>query len=183
MGLENIVKNILEQARTEVTAINAQADEEAAAIINEVKAEAEKIDRLRQDEVGAQIERMRKQELSSAHLEIKRATLNAKKDVLDSVYQSAKEIISSMPAQKNTELLSVILDKYGSTGTRVYSNGRDSKLVQEMTDLTYMGEIDILGGLIIENEDGSVRLDYTYDTILDNVSEQTLKQISEILFG
>jgi V/A-type H+-transporting ATPase subunit E len=183
MGLENIVDEILEQARSEVAAIKAEADNEANAMINQAKTEAEKIKETHQVLADAQIERMHKQEMSSAHLEIKRANLNAKKDVLNSTIQSAKEIISSLSAEKNANLLKEILDKYGSEGTRVYSNGRDAKLVQEMTDLTFMGEIDCIGGLIIENDDGTVRLDYTFDTILDDTAEQSLKQISDILFG
>ncbi|HEX7627365.1 MAG TPA: V-type ATP synthase subunit E, partial [Candidatus Methanoperedens sp.] len=35
----------------------------------------------------------------------------------------------------------------------------------------------------MENADGSVVLDFKYDMILKNVSEQSLKQVSDILFG
>ena len=183
MGLEDVVNDILEQAGSKAAAINAEAENEAAALINESQSKANEIMQTRQVEVDAHIERMHKQEISSAHLEMKRAALNAKKDILDSVNQSAKDAISSMPAGKNANLLKAILDKYGSSGTRVYSNERDAKLVQKMTDLMYMGEIDCIGGLVIENDDGTVRMDYTYDRILEDVSEQSLKQISDILFG
>ena len=182
MGLEDVVNDILEQARSKAAAINAEAENEAAALISEAQSKADEIMQTRQAEVDAHIERMHKQEISSAHLEMKRAALNAKKDILDSVNQSAKDAISSMPAEQNADLLKTILDKHGSSGTRVYSNGRDAKFVQEMTDLTYMGEIDCIGGLVIENDDGTVRMDYTYDRILEDVSEQSLKQISDILF-
>ena len=64
-----------------------------------------------------------------------------------------------------------------------YSNEKDAKHVMKMTDLTYMGEINCIGGLVIENDDGTVRMDYTYDRILEDVSEQSLKHISDILFG
>lgn len=183
MGLENVVNDILEQAKSEYATIEAEAQDEADAIINEAKAKAEIIITESQAEVEANIQRRLKQEKSSAQLEIKRAALNAKKDVLDSVYLSAREAISSFPADKNASMLKVILDMYGSEGTRVYSNGKDAKLVQEMTDLTFMGEMDCIGGLVIENDDGSVRLDYTFDRILDDVSEETLKPVSDILFG
>lgn len=183
MGLENVVNDILEQAKTEVAAIEAEAQDEAAAITDKAKNEAEKILADSKTEVEANIQRRLKQETSSAQLESKRAALNAKKDVLDSVYQSAREAISSLPPDKNASMLKAILDEHGSEGARVYSNARDAKLVRELTDLTFMGEIDCIGGLIIENEDGSIRLDYTFDRILDDVSEQTLKPVSDILFG
>jgi V/A-type H+/Na+-transporting ATPase subunit E len=183
MGLENVVNDILEQAKTEVAAIEAEAQDEAAAITDKAKNEAEKILADSKTEVEANIQRRLKQETSSAQLESKRAALNAKKDVLDSVYQSARKVISSFPPDKNASMLKTILDEHGSEGARVYSNARDAKLVRELTDLTFMGEIDCIGGLIIENDDGSIRLDYTFDRILDDVSEQTLKPVSDILFG
>ncbi|MDW7775140.1 MAG: V-type ATP synthase subunit E [Methanosarcinales archaeon] len=183
MGLEDVVNEILEQARSKAAAINARAEEDAATLIREARSRADEIIQIRQAEVDAYIERMRKQEISSAHLEMKRAALNAKKEILDSVYQSAKDAISSIPAEKNVELLKRILDKQGSSGTKVYSNEKDARLIREMTDLIYIGGIDCIGGLIIENDDSTVRMDYTYDRILEDVSEQSLKQISDILFG
>lgn len=183
MGLENVVNDILEQAKTEVATIEAEAQDEASALIDKSKNEAEMILADSKTEVEANIQRRLKQETSSAQLEIKRAALNAKKDVLDSVYQSAREAISSLSPDKNASMLKAILDEHGSDGIRVYSNARDAKLVRELTDLTFMGEIDCIGGLIIENEDGSIRQDYTFDRILDDVSEQTLKPVSDILFG
>jgi V/A-type H+-transporting ATPase subunit E len=182
MGLENVVNDILEQAKSEVATIEAEAQAEVDAIINKAKAKANTILTESQAEVEANIQRKLKQEKSSAQLEIKRAALNAKKDILDSVYLSARETIKSFPPEKNASMLKAILDKYGSDGTRVYSNERDAKLVRELTDLIFTGEIDCIGGLIIENYDGSVRLDYTFDRILDDVSEKTLKPVSDILF-
>lgn len=183
MGLENVVKDILDQARSEVDLITSQADEEAAAIINKANIQAKKIKEEKQTEVEAQIIRMKKQDISSTRLETKRAVLNARKDILDSVFQYVRDNISSLPDKKNADLLKVILKNNESNGTSVYSNKKDAELVKKMTSLTYMGEIDCIGGLMIENDDGSIRLDFTYDRILDDVSDQSLKQISEILFG
>ena len=52
-----------------------------------------------------------------------------------------------------------------------------------MTKLDLAGEIDCLGGVVIENKDGTEVLDFRYDMILKNVNEQSLKQVSNILFG
>ena len=38
-------------------------------------------------------------------------------------------------------------------------------------------------GLILESEDGTVRLDYRFKTILEGVWEKELKNVSNILFG
>jgi V/A-type H+-transporting ATPase subunit E len=52
-----------------------------------------------------------------------------------------------------------------------------------MTKLEFAGEIDCIGGIVIENKDGTEVLDFRYDMILKDVNEQSLKQISNILFG
>ena len=183
MGLENVVNDIREQAKSEVETIEADAQAEVDAIIDEAKAKAKIIITESQAEVEANIQRRLNQEKSSAQLEIKRAALNAKKDVLDSVYLLAREAISSFPPDKNASMLKAILDEHGSGGTRIYSNARDAKLVRELTDLTFMDEIDCIGGLIIESDDGSVRLDYTFNRLCFYLSPGSLLQEKLILFG
>ncbi|MCD4704024.1 MAG: hypothetical protein K8R64_07010 [Methanosarcinaceae archaeon] len=56
-------------------------------------------------------------------------------------------------------------------------------MVKKLSSLEYAGNIDCIGGVVIENEDGTIRLDYRYDVILKNVYEHSLKNTSEILFG
>jgi vacuolar-type H+-ATPase subunit E/Vma4 len=42
---------------------------------------------------------------------------------------------------------------------------------------------DIGGGLILENEDGSVLIDMQFRTILSGIWDKELKSLSDILFG
>ena len=43
--------------------------------------------------------------------------------------------------------------------------------------------VDIIGGLIAENKDGTVRVDYGFDTMLQNIKENELQSINKVLFG
>ena len=88
-----------------------------------------------------------------------------------------------MPASKKEELLKHILNKYEASGARVYSSKESEEAVKKLTSLSYAGNIDCIGGVILENEDGTIRLDFTYDSILKDVYERSLKQISDILYG
>ncbi len=182
MGLETVIKDIMDAAQAEVSRINAEADAEVSRILEEANDKAKKIkgDRLAQAEDD--IKRLRQQETSSANLEVKRAMLNARKEVLDKVYENTVESIVSMPPAKKEELLKAIIEQNESDGTKIYSNKDSEEFVRNSTSLEYAGNIDCIGGVIIENEDGTVRLDYTYNIILKNVNEQSLKQTSDILF-
>jgi V/A-type H+/Na+-transporting ATPase subunit E len=183
MGLETVIKDIMGAAQTEVNMVNADADAEVSQILDDARQTAKKImgDRLAKAEDD--IKRLRQQEISSANLEVKRTMLNARKEVLDKVYDNAIETIASLPETKQEELLKAIIDENDSNGSKIYSNKDSEELVKKLSSLEYTGNIDCIGGLIIENDNGTVRLDYTYDIIMKNVNEQSLKQTSDILFG
>ncbi|MDQ1274839.1 MAG: V/A-type H+/Na+-transporting ATPase subunit [Euryarchaeota archaeon] len=183
MGLEIVVKDIQEGARAEVSRIKAEGDAKASEIINEAKEMQKKMlgDSLAKAEEDLQS--LHQQVISSANLEVKRITLNKRKELLDKVYNQTIEKIKSMPASKKEELLKHILNKYEASGARVYSSKDSEQIVRKLTSLTYAGNINCIGGVVLDNEDGTVRLDFTYDSILENVYEHSLKQISDRLYG
>ena len=183
MGLETVVKDIMDAANAEVSRIKAETDAEVLHIIEEAKDEAKRIMGESLAKAEDDIKRMKQQEISSANLEVKRTLLNARKGILEEVYDRAFEAISSLPEAKDKELLTVILKNNEANGKRIYSNAKSEKLVRELSSLEYAGNINCAGGVVIENEDGTIRLDYTYDVILKSVNEQFLKQTSDILFG
>ncbi len=183
MGLDIVVKDIQEGARAEVSRIKAEGDAKASEIINEAKEVQKKMlgDSLAKAEEDLQ--NLHQQVISSANLEVKRITLNRRKELLDKVYTQTIESIKSMPASKKEELLKYIIGKYEASGARIYSSKASEETVKKLTSLTYAGNIDCIGGVVLENEDRTVRLDFTYDSILKNVYERSLKQISDILYG
>lgn len=183
MGLEIVVKDIQEGARAEVSRIKAEGDAKASEIINEAKEIQKKMlgDSLAKAEEDLQS--LHQQVISSANLEVKRITLNKRKELLDTVYIQTVEKIKSMPVSKKEELLKTILNKHEASGARVYSSKDSEGAVKKLTSLSYAGKIDSIGGVVLENEEGTVRLDFTYDSILNKVYERSLKQISDILYG
>jgi V/A-type H+-transporting ATPase subunit E len=183
MGLDIVVKDIQEGARAEVSRIKAEGDAKASEITNEAKEVQKKMlgDSLAKAEEDLQ--NLHQQVISSANLEVKRITLNKRKELLDQVYNQTIEKIKSMPASKKEELLKHILSKNEASGARAYSSKDSEQIVKKLTSLNYAGNIDSIGGVVLENEDGTVRLDFTYDSILENVYEHSLKQMSDILYG
>ncbi len=183
MGLDAIVQEIKAKGKAEADRISGETYQEISKIISEAESQAAKLKTAKQEAAKKEIERLRQQELSSAHLEVKRAMLNARKELLDEVYEKAKDAVGKLPADKNQKLLSSIIKKNENSNTRIYSKAKDTSAVKKLTKLKYAGEIDCIGGVIIENADGTEYLDLRYDTILKNVSEKSLKQVSDILFG
>jgi len=183
MGLEAIVKEIKARGKVEADKVSKEADKETSQIIADAQSQAEKITETKKEAVAADIQRLKRQELSSANLEVKRELLNARKEILDLAYEKAVDGVKGLPAEKNKELLKVIIEKNKTGNSRIYSRNEDKTTVKKLTKLKYAGEIDCIGGVVIENEDGTEYLDFKYDTILKDVSERSLKQVSDILFG
>jgi V/A-type H+-transporting ATPase subunit E len=183
MGLDAIVEEIKAKGRAEADKISEETSLEVSKIIADAEAAASKLKAAKEEAVRREIERLRQQELSSANLEVKKGILNARKEILDEVYEQSKESIEKLPSEKNQRLLRSIIEKNQNTNAKIYSRAKDKPAVKKLTKLEFAGEIDCIGGVVIENADGTEVLDFKYDTILKNVSEQSLKQVSNILFG
>ncbi|MCE8423672.1 MAG: V-type ATP synthase subunit E [Candidatus Methanoperedens sp.] len=183
MGLDKIVQEIKAKGKAEAERIDGEAYKESSQIISDSHIQAEKIKAVKEEAARKEIERLRQQELSSANLEVKRSILNARKEVLDEVAEMAKDAVKELPADKNRKLLELIVEKNQENNSKIYSNEKDMAVVKKLTKLEFAGKIDFIGGVVIENADGTEYLDFKYETILKNVSEQSLKQVSDILFG
>ncbi|NLI62317.1 MAG: V-type ATP synthase subunit E [Methanosarcinaceae archaeon] len=183
MGLEVVLNDIAEGAKSEVSRIEAEAKAVSEQIVEEARQTSREDLGRRLAAVEENLENQRQQVLSSANLEVKRIQLNKRKELLDSVYQDTVESIKTLPADKNEEYLKTLIKKYESEGSVIYSNKESEKIVRKRSSLKYGGNIDCLGGIVIENDDGTIRLDYTYDVLLKAVYERSLKQISDILDG
>ncbi|MGZ4910602.1 MAG: hypothetical protein ACXVI1_07655 [Halobacteriota archaeon] len=53
--------------------------------------------------------------------------------------------------------------------------------MKRISGLEYGGTIPCSGGVMLENEDGTVLFDLTFDTLLKSVRDSSLKQLLQIL--
>jgi len=189
MGLENVVSDILKSAKAEVSAIEADRDSEVSSIVEEAKRTGERVTGEKVASAEEEATRIRKQEISGANLEVRRMMLNTRKEILDETQKQTAERLHELDTES---LLRSLIRAHSDDVTRVYSSRQDQPIVERLCDelledkltkLEYAGNIDCIGGIVLETEDEAVRLDYTFDTIIGEVSERSMKQISNILFG
>jgi V/A-type H+-transporting ATPase subunit E len=189
MSLETVAEDIREQARARAEEIREQAESEADEIIAEAEADADQIREQRLDEVERTIEQERDQRRSSAKLEAKQARLEARREVLQSVREEVESEIAAIEGEQREELTRALLEAamtefegeaevYGRPDDRELLDG----LVEEYDDLSYGGEYDCLGGVVVESEQSRVRVKNTFDSILADVWEENLREISTKLF-
>ncbi len=183
MPLEPIIEEIIRKGHQQVAEIKSSAEEEAEKIILEAKESAKEILRRAREEAEREAERLRRQEISSINLEMKKEELNRKREVVEKVYEKLVEKVSSLDGGEREKLLKKLLEKYEGQDYVVYSSKRDEELVRKLTKLEYAGNVDCIGGVVLESRDGEYRINLTFDTILQEVYESRMKDIYEKLFG
>lgn len=184
MGLDRVVKDISDKAEAESKAIIARAQAEASAIKKEAETDAGKARDAEMARAGQAVSKMKQRELSSTKLDIKKAKLNAEKDVLEEVRSDMVKRLSSMPNEKKVDILNKLINlaRKDVPAGKIFTNASDAGLVKN-SGYEYGGNIRCIGGFVVTSMDGSVNLDYTFDSIMDEVWSASMKPVSDILFG
>jgi len=182
MGLENVIEKIQNEGKERVTTILQDAEKQAAQILRTAHTMIEERTSKKRGELDHQITMMKNQEASSMEIEEKKIKLNAEKDVMNQTYQECLNGLSTLPHEK---MISFLLKQAATElpdAAYISSNTRDEPIVRSQTKLTYHGSIETLGGIIVENKEQAMKLDYRYEIIAELVWDRSLKEIANQLF-
>jgi len=191
MSLDTVVEDIRDEARARAEEIRQEADERADEIVAAAEAEAEAIREEAEAEAEREIAQEREQKLSSAKLEAKQARLEARRDLLADVHDTVADRIVEIEGDRREELTRSLLDAAatefeGDDDVAVYGRADDESLLTDLLEeydgFEYAGEYDCLGGVVVESERSRLRVNNTFDSILEDVWEDELKEISDELF-
>ncbi len=182
MALDAVVESVLASSKDKVAQINAEGDQEAARILNEARKRAAEIKSRKEGEVAHATEGIERREISSANLEVKRSELNVHKDLLEQARVKLMEKIKNLPKKENEAMLKKLLEPYDLKDMKVYSNKRDEAFVSSLSP-NDGGNLDIIGGAVVESKDGALRYDLTYETLAREVFNNHMKEVSKVLFG
>lgn len=189
MSLDTVVEDVRDEARARAEEIREAAESEADEIVAEAETDAERIREERLAEVDRQIDQEREQALSSAKLEAKQERLGARRDVLEDVRDDVEAAIEGLDDDRRRELTETLLDaslaEYDDEDVAVYTRAEDVELLEELVadrNAEVDGEVDCLGGVVAESDTSRVRVNNTFDSVLESVWDDELKNISERLF-
>jgi V/A-type H+/Na+-transporting ATPase subunit E len=192
MGLEAVVGEIRDKGQKEAEAIRAKTKDEVNSILGASQEKAEKVKLAAEEYIEKQLAHFRSQETSAANLVVKRERLNTQKELLDEVYRKTLESLQKLPERFHREAIRLLLSdaKKQIPGGVVHCNARDLPALKEIIaqntefkDYKAGNAVDIEGGIIVENTSGTLQIDSSYRTYLNQVWETGLKDASDILFG
>jgi V/A-type H+-transporting ATPase subunit E len=185
MGLEKLVEDILrkgeEQAQEIIRQGEADRDEQVRSVDAEIVASREKAFR----RLEALISQLEQHELSSAELESRKMLLAAQREVLEDLKERSLAELAAYPPEKKLALYAKLFAKAKRIlgDCYVYSNKADGASLRPPPGIASGGTIDCTGGLVFESKDRSVRLDYRFETMLEEVWGHKMNEIYTQLFG
>lgn len=182
MGFAQLKKTILEKAERDAKKIVKEAEDKVKARLDDIESEMEELAKKSEEETKTTIEMMKKRELASASLEAKKQLLITKKDILEDVFKKAKEdLTKKLSKADRKKLIEALMKnvKNDMTIGKVYCNKMDSEIIKEGKK----SSMDLLGGFIAEDKSGEVQIDSSFETILDEIKEKNIAEISNTLFA
>jgi V/A-type H+-transporting ATPase subunit E len=194
MSLETVVEDIREQARARADEIRGEGEQRAEEIVQAARQDAEELRTRAEREVESEIEQERKQKLSSGKLEAKQKRLEARRDALEDVHDRVKTRVANINGDTREELTRALLSAAArefrdeSETVRVYGRPEDESLLRDVLEdedydrFEYAGERDCLGGVVVEGGRSRVRVNNTFESVLEGVWESELREVSNRLF-
>lgn len=181
MGLEAVKDEIIRTAKEQEASMLAEARKEANKTQREAEKKVEEMKEKNEVETKKMLDMLKKQEVASAELENKKMLLEGKKQVIESVFANAKKKLENLDDKKRENYLKKLIEKTKKDIEleHIYCSKKDAKFLKGFNIQT----IDIIGGLIAENKDKTIRVDYSFEAMLQNIKENELQTINKILFS
>jgi vacuolar-type H+-ATPase subunit E/Vma4 len=191
-GMEKIGEAILDKVKAEAADIikdaESQAKQEIAAAKRQqgARLEEEKARVLR--EAGEEATRIEAQALVQSRQELSRA----KAEVISEIISRAKKELEAISTDQNSliGLIKEAFDTLGVSKGRLYVSPKDMAAVRKLVEkdkelaakVAEIKEHSMSGGVIVEDIEGRVRIDNTYETRLEMLLPRLLPEVGKELF-
>jgi len=177
MGLDDVKKDILDEAKEEKERILEEAEEEKDEILEEAEKEAERIKSETEEEIEEEKEAIERKTVSNANMEAKKTKLEAKEKSLDSAFENFREELEDLDESQRKEMLERAIEDSDFTVGLV----KGDESFESVTDLEF--EASDVEGFILVSDDGERQLNYSLDKIIDDFRSKYRQDVAEKLFG
>ena len=186
MTMKKLADEISAAAKAEADAIIKKAKDAAAEIIAASQSEAYDIISGNAAKATREANQLVIELVASAKQANQKLQLIARREELDSTYESLKEQVGSASLKGRSAILKKLLGIAKTEGSKdmvLRPTAMDRKVLTTDSSYKVGDDIDGLGGFTLESKDGAVSLDFRFDGMLENAWNDLLGQVSETLFG
>jgi V/A-type H+-transporting ATPase subunit E len=185
MGLEKVIEEILAAGEEQRKRILAEATEEKKRMVAAAKVEADNQRKLREKQFQERCEMNRQQAISSAELEAKKRILQEQNAILAETKSELLKSLSSLDATQRKRILEKLMTAASKKLPKgiVHCRKEDEGLFSAPAGFKKIADLNGVGGMLVESEDGAYRIDLTFEVLLDDVWTKNVRRIYELVFG
>jgi vacuolar-type H+-ATPase subunit E/Vma4 len=191
-GMERIGEAILDKVKAEAADMIKEAETKAKQEI----AEAKRQQGARLEEEKARMLQEAREEATrieaQAMVQVRQELSRAKAEVISEVISRAKKELEGISSDQNSlvGLIKEAFDTLGVSKGRLYVSPKDITTVRKLVDkdkglaakVAEIKEHSASGGVIVEDIEGRVRIDNTYETRLEMLLPRLLPEVGQELF-
>ena len=180
MGLEQLKQEILKKAEEKAEQIIKEAKEQEKAAVKQAEKRVGEYSKSSEEEIAKLSDMIEKRAKAASELESRKMLLSAKGDITQEVFLRVSKEIAHFDSRKREVHIQKLIERARGRMEigRIYCNRKDMKFVKGFE----AAEAEIKGGIIAESKDRSVRIDESYDSILEGIRDRNLQEISKIIF-
>lgn len=177
MSLDPILGEVRRDGEARAQAILADARKEAQAILAAAREKAKAVEAARLADAARDAQAVASQAQSRAESEARKAVLAAEADLRTQLRASILKALADLPAKSRERHLKSLLDKAKAIvpAGKVWGSDKDAAWLKAQKAYAHGGSTGIAGGLVVESDDGKVRLDLSYETLLDEAWRDVLR--------
>jgi vacuolar-type H+-ATPase subunit E/Vma4 len=187
MGIEKLTGSLIGEANKEAQEIVRTAEWHVEQMLKDERSKEEGLKERARAEVESRLGEQRNERLAWARLEAKRILAEAREDAITS---NLEEFFAQLKeARKGAAYKSFLAGSVRKAASElggkaiVHVAKQDMALVGKLPGCRVSGDLEGLGGAIVEAEDRSVRIDLRLETLFEIGRDALRKEVSDGLFG
>ena len=184
MTLDALANEIAAQAKAEADSIIAAAKQQAEEIEDEAKAVASSFSSDMKARAERESAQLSVEVVASAKQANQKHLLIARREELDETWNSIRVSVASPDLKGRSDVLSALLAEASKSGEGMLLRpvSTDRKAL-EKGNFSLGDDVEGLGGFVLESKDGSIVLDYRFDSRLEEAWNANLGTVNKTLFG
>lgn len=184
MTLDALANEIAAQAKAEAESIIAAAKQQAKEIEGEAKAVASSFSSDMKARAERESAQLSVEVVASAKQANQKHLLIARREELDETWNSIRVSVASPDLKGRSDVLSALLAEASKSGEGMLLRpvSTDRKAL-EKGNFSLGEDVEGLGGFVLESKDGSIVLDYRFDSRLEEAWNANLGTVNKTLFG
>lgn len=182
MGLQDVIGEVESSGQRRAQEILDEAKAEADSIIAAAREKADAYKAQRLEEAERDVEQLHGQMISSAQFEARKRVLAAESELRDALRDALLEGFAGLDAKTRQGHIKKLLAQAKDVvpDGKVWGAEKDTKALESQKTFAFEGTADIAGGILVESKDGSIRVDLSYETMLQDQWRDILRAEADL---